>query len=135
MPALKIFVPEARIAEEKFDWLGAADQYVSFLKSTNVHENGKNALKFQLYLYDRIIYDYIRAAFQSKNVEQYKARVDIAISFCNEAKEKSLSAHEVRIIPPSFFEAKSLELRSWLDETPSSRREMAGDSVVGKRTR
>jgi len=109
---------EAKIAEEKFDWVTASELRLKKL-DFNHGNTSKKDLKSWTAEYEKIIYCLVRASFQSSNPEQFKERIESAIGVCNEA------ALETRTSEPSstsqYFTARALLLRSWIAGDPFSR--------------
>jgi len=110
---------EAKLAEENFEWLRAAELYLRKL-TPRLEGAPEDSREFPTTEYQRIVNCYVRASFQSNDPLEFRKRVESAIKICEIASLETLQDASDRA--SSFFSGQALLLKSWIAEDPASRR-------------
>jgi len=118
---------EAKIAEERYEWVRASALYQEILDS-ELETFSEEASEFPTAEYEKVVNCFVHASFQSSDLEQFRERIGLAIDLCERARHESLTISSSHI--PSYFRARALLLDSWIADSPESRREILNQCLT-----
>ena len=124
------YLSKARSAEERFDWIGAIENYTKAIHSSRTNEKESS-----YYIEERMAFCQIRAAYQSADEQQFRSGLDDVISFYAKLsaditiKANGRKNRDYLNAKSLYFQAMVALTKSWIADDQESRNNLLLDSL------